>query len=93
MSIIRNLISEYPLEKIIVEAPELVAAGGSITLNGLKSSVKLPSYKIAENDVKNQQLNRYRLTVTAYDIKGNMSPQAETLVEIFRYWLACRYHP
>ncbi|XVH59140.1 inverse autotransporter beta domain-containing protein [Providencia hangzhouensis] len=92
VSIIRNLISEYPLEKIIVEAPELVAAGGSITLNGLKSSVKLPSYKIAENDVKNQQLNRYRLTVTAYDIKGNMSPQAETLVEVSNTGLLAIIH-
>ncbi|TOL39895.1 hypothetical protein CGH97_27035, partial [Vibrio parahaemolyticus] len=62
------------------------------TLNGLKSSVKLPSYKIAENDVKNQQLNRYRLTVTAYDIKGNMSPQAETLVEVSNTGLLAIIH-
>ncbi|HBC7430231.1 TPA: inverse autotransporter beta domain-containing protein [Providencia rettgeri] len=82
LSIIRNLSTKYPLDKIVIEAPELIAAGGEIHLNGLESSVKLPSYKIASNTVKNPQLNLYRLTVTAYDTNGNVSPQAETLIEV-----------
>ncbi|MCD2529502.1 MULTISPECIES: inverse autotransporter beta domain-containing protein [Providencia] len=82
LSIIRNLTTKYPLEKIVIEAPELIAAGGEIHLNGIESSVKLPSYKIASNAFKNQQLNLYRLTVTAYDTNGNVSPQAETLIEV-----------
>ncbi|EMT6576109.1 inverse autotransporter beta domain-containing protein [Providencia rettgeri] len=82
LSIIRNLTSKYPLEKVAIDAPELIAAGGEIHLNGLESSVKLPSYKIASNAVKNSQLNLYRLTVTAYDTNGNVSPQAETLIEV-----------
>lgn len=82
LSIIRNLSTKYPLDKIVIEAPELIAAGGEIHLNGLESSVKLPSYKIASNAVKNPQLNLYRLTVIAYDTNGNVSPQAETLIEV-----------
>ncbi|HHE6470093.1 TPA: inverse autotransporter beta domain-containing protein [Providencia rettgeri] len=82
LSIIRNLTTKYPLDKIVIEAPELLAAGGEIHLNGIESSVKLPSYKITSNAVKNQQLNFYRLTVTAYDTNGNVSPQAETLIEV-----------
>ncbi|NHX34332.1 hypothetical protein HA388_30500, partial [Escherichia coli] len=80
LSIIRNLTTKYPLDKVVIEAPELVAAGGEIHLNGIESSVKLPSYKIANDTIKNQQLNLYRLTVTAYDTNGNVSPQAETLI-------------
>ncbi|MEX0423995.1 inverse autotransporter beta domain-containing protein [Providencia rettgeri] len=82
LSIIRNLTTKYPLEKIVIEAPELIAAGGEIHLNGRESSVKLPSYKIARHSFKNSQLNLYRLTVTAYDTNGNVSPQAETLIEV-----------
>ncbi|MEY0558003.1 inverse autotransporter beta domain-containing protein [Providencia sp. 1701011] len=82
LSIIRNLTTKYPLDKVVIEAPELVAAGGEIHLNGIESSVKLPSYKIANDTIKNQQLNLYRLTVTAYDTNGNVSPQAETLIEV-----------
>ncbi|WP_294104672.1 inverse autotransporter beta domain-containing protein [Providencia sp.] len=82
LPIIRNLTTEYPLEKIIIEAPELIAAGGVLTLNGTASSIKLPSYKIAANKLENQKHNLYRLTVTAYDTKGNVSPKAETLIEV-----------
>ncbi|MBO1916233.1 hypothetical protein J4727_10805 [Providencia rettgeri] len=64
----------------MIEAPELIAAG-KYTLMA-ESSVKLPSYKIANHSFKNSQLNLYRLTVTAYDINGNVSPQAETLIEV-----------
>ena len=81
-SIIRNLTTKYPIEKIVVDAPELIAAGGRLHLNGIDSSVKLPSYKITNNALKNQQLNLYRLTVTVYDTKGNVSPQVETLIEV-----------
>ncbi|MEW2740329.1 inverse autotransporter beta domain-containing protein [Providencia rettgeri] len=82
LSIIRNLTSKYPLEKVVIDAPELIVAGGEIHLNGIESSVKLPSYKIASDAVKNPQLNLYRLTVTAYDTNGNVSPQTETLIEV-----------
>ncbi|MEY1474271.1 hypothetical protein, partial [Providencia manganoxydans] len=57
-------------------------AGGEITLDGAATRVKLPSYKVAMTEQERKKINLYQFTVTASDSKGNISPQATTLVEV-----------
>ncbi|MCB6145718.1 Ig-like domain-containing protein [Providencia rettgeri] len=42
----------------------------------------MPSYKVAMTEQERKKINLYRFTVTASDSKGNISPQATTLVEV-----------
>ncbi|HBO22441.1 MAG TPA: hypothetical protein DD649_06070, partial [Providencia sp.] len=82
LPIINALTTKYPLDNLVVQAPEFLSAGGKINLNGAATQVKLPSYKVAMTEQERQKINLYRLTVTASDTKGNISPQATTLIEV-----------
>ena len=82
LPIINALTTKYPLDNLVVQAPEFLSAGGKINLNGTATQIKLPSYKVAMTEQERQKINLYRLTVTASDTKGNISPQATTLIEV-----------
>ncbi len=82
LPLINTLNTKYPLDQLAVQAPEFLAAGGEIILDGASTRVKLPSYKVAMTEQERKKINLYRFTVTASDSKGNISPQATTLVEV-----------
>ncbi|WP_353244207.1 inverse autotransporter beta domain-containing protein, partial [Providencia sp.] len=82
VSLVKSFTSKYPLKQIVWQAPELLAAGGSISSTDQTATVILPTYKTANTLEAAQKLNRYRLQGTAFDTKGNASPVAETLIEI-----------
>ncbi|MEX9870090.1 invasin domain 3-containing protein [Providencia huaxiensis] len=82
LPLINTLNTKYPLDQLAVQAPEFLAAGGEIILDGTSTRVKLPSYKVAMTEQERKKINLYRFTVTAFDSKGNVSPQATTLVEV-----------
>lgn len=82
LSVISQVNSKYPLDKIIWQAPELTLAGGIVNHSGTALTVKLPSYKTAPTIQEQLKTNRYRLTAIAYDNQGNASSQAETWVEV-----------
>ena len=82
ISLVKSFSSKYPLKQIEWQAPELLAAGGSISSTDQTATVILPTYKTANTAEAAQKLNRYRLQGTAFDTKGNTSPVAETLIEI-----------
>ncbi|HGN1706767.1 TPA: invasin domain 3-containing protein [Providencia rettgeri] len=82
ISIISALSSKYPLDKIVVQAPQFTDAGGKINLDGSKTTLRLPSYKVAMTNLESRKINTYIIKVTAFDTKGNASPQETTLVEV-----------
>ncbi|MEX9602714.1 MULTISPECIES: invasin domain 3-containing protein [unclassified Providencia] len=82
VSLINAVNTKYPLDKLTIQAPEFLMAGGEITLDGAATRVKLPSYKVAMTEQERKKINLYQFTVTASDSKGNISPQATTLVEV-----------
>ncbi|HHE8320300.1 TPA: invasin domain 3-containing protein [Providencia rettgeri] len=82
LPLINALNTKYPLDKLTVQAPEFLTAGGEIILDGAATKIKLPSYKVAMTEQERKKINLYRFTVTASDSKGNISPQATTLVEV-----------
>ncbi|MEY0429894.1 invasin domain 3-containing protein [Providencia rettgeri] len=82
LPLINAVNTKYPLDKLTIQAPEFLMAGGEITLDGAVTRVKLPSYKVAMTEQERKKINLYRFTVTASDSKGNISPQATTLVEV-----------
>ncbi|MEX9957933.1 invasin domain 3-containing protein [Providencia alcalifaciens] len=85
LPIINSLSTKYPLKDITVQAPEFLAAGGEILLDGAKTKVKLPTYKVAMTKEESKKNNRYRFTITASDHNGNHSPQGTTWVEVTDY--------
>lgn len=69
--------SKYALERIEWDAATLVAAGGSLVSTSMNTAtIILPPYK------SNSNINTYRLTAFAYDIKGNKSNQAITSITV-----------
>ncbi|HBC7430230.1 TPA: inverse autotransporter beta domain-containing protein [Providencia rettgeri] len=82
LPLINTLNTKYPLDKLTVQAPEFLTAGGEIILDGAATRVKLPSYQVAMTEQERKKINLYRFTITASDSKGNISPQATTLVEV-----------
>ncbi|MTC22490.1 MULTISPECIES: inverse autotransporter beta domain-containing protein [unclassified Providencia] len=80
--LVKSFTGKYPLKHIEWQAPEFLAAGGSISSTDQTATLTLPSYKTSNTAKDTQKINRYRLQATAYDIKGNASPIAETLIEI-----------
>ncbi|UBX50823.1 inverse autotransporter beta domain-containing protein [Providencia alcalifaciens] len=80
--LVKSFTGKYPLKHIEWQAPELLAAGGSISSADQTATLTLPSYKTTNTAKDAQRINRYRLRATAYDIKGNASPVTETLIEI-----------
>ncbi|WPA92617.1 invasin domain 3-containing protein [Providencia zhijiangensis] len=80
--LVKSFTSQYPLKHIEWNAPELLAAGGSISSTDHTAVLILPSYKTAKTTQDAQKANRYRLRAIAYDVNGNTSPVAETLVEV-----------
>lgn len=83
LPLVKSLTSEFPLKKIVWNAPELLVAGGTISSSDQNATVKLPAYKKASTLQQSQQLNRYRVSAVAYDINGNTSPSMTTFVEVF----------
>lgn len=81
-SLIQQVNSKYPLDKITWQAPELTLAGGVVSHSGTALTVKLPSHKTAATPQEQLKANRYRLTAVAYDNQGNASSQAETWIEV-----------
>ncbi|MTC69345.1 invasin domain 3-containing protein [Providencia sp. wls1914] len=80
--LVKSFTSQYPLKHIEWNAPELLASGGSISSTDHTAVLILPSYKTAKTTQDAQKANRYRLRAIAYDVNGNASPVAETLVEV-----------
>ncbi|MBQ0365293.1 invasin domain 3-containing protein [Providencia rettgeri] len=82
LPLINTLNTKYPLDKLTIQAPEFLMAGGEIILDGAATKIKLPSYKVAMTEQERKKINLYRFTVTASDSKGNISPQATAFVEV-----------
>ncbi|QLQ97999.1 invasin domain 3-containing protein [Providencia alcalifaciens] len=80
--LVKSFTSKYPLKHIEWQAPEFLAVGGSISSDDQMATLTLPSYQTSNAAKDVQRINRYRLRAIAYDIKGNASPVAETLIEI-----------
>ncbi|ENR5393434.1 TPA: inverse autotransporter beta domain-containing protein [Providencia rettgeri] len=82
LPLVQSITTQYPLKKIVWNAPELLAAGGVISSSGQNATVKLPTYKTASTPSERERLNRYRLSGIAYDIHGNASSTTDTLIEV-----------
>ncbi|HHR6131152.1 TPA: inverse autotransporter beta domain-containing protein [Providencia alcalifaciens] len=80
--LVKSFTGKYPLKHIEWQAPEFLAAGGLISSTDQTATLTLPSYKTSKTAKDTQKINRYRLRATAYDVKDNASPVAETLIEI-----------
>ena len=71
-----SVSSKYPVNKIEWNASELLAAGGSISANQTTSAMLiLPEWKASGN-------NTYSISAIAWDVHGNKSNQATTVVRI-----------
>ncbi|MFH8133326.1 inverse autotransporter beta domain-containing protein [Pantoea osteomyelitidis] len=71
--------SKYGVKQIVWDYAALVAAGGQVIKSDKESlTVKLPSYQYGANALRNQ----YAIGALAYDVKGNISKRAETLIEV-----------
>ncbi|MGE4800120.1 inverse autotransporter beta domain-containing protein [Yersinia hibernica] len=76
VNITADVATKYGLDHIKWDSPALIAAGGSIKqLSTQVLQITLPL------SVPNSS-NRYPLTAVAYDIKGNVSNQAKTLINV-----------
>ncbi|WP_272539585.1 inverse autotransporter beta domain-containing protein [Providencia sp. PROV197] len=82
LPLVQSITTQYPLKKIVWNAPELLAAGGVIHASGQNTTVKLPPYKTASTPSESKKLNRYHLSAIAYDINGNASSTSNTLIEV-----------
>ncbi|MEW2740328.1 inverse autotransporter beta domain-containing protein [Providencia sp. PROV130] len=82
LPLVQSITTQYPLKKIVWNAPELLAAGGVIRSSGQNATVKLPAYQTAPTPSEREKLNRYRLSGIAYDIHGNASSTSNTLIEV-----------
>lgn len=71
--------SKYGVKQIVWDYAALAAAGGQVIKSDKETlTVKLPSYQYGANALQNQ----YTVGALAYDIKGNISKRAETLIEV-----------
>lgn len=82
LPLVQSITTQYPLKKIVWNAPELLAAGGAINSLSQNATVKLPAYQTASTPSEREKLNRYHLSGIAYDIHGNASSISETLIDV-----------
>ncbi|WP_267436054.1 Ig-like domain-containing protein [Erwinia psidii] len=73
-----SVTAKYGLKNISFKAPELLAAGGSLSpISATAVAVTIPAYL-------NDSENVWRLTAIATDTHGNDSDEAETLLQVIR---------
>ncbi|WP_224718374.1 inverse autotransporter beta domain-containing protein, partial [Pectobacterium versatile] len=74
-----QVTSKYALEHIEWDAGSLVAAGGKLNPTSINTiAITLPPYQ----HTGDHNANHYRLNAFAYDIKGNKSNQAMTVIKV-----------
>ncbi|WP_162473679.1 invasin domain 3-containing protein [Serratia microhaemolytica] len=77
MTIVPQVVSQYPLERIEWDSLALESAGGRFTPSaGGTAVVTLPPYQ------KEGASNSYLLTAIAYDVRGNASARASTQLNV-----------
>ncbi|MBJ3591163.1 inverse autotransporter beta domain-containing protein [Salmonella enterica subsp. enterica serovar Saintpaul] len=73
--------SKYSVDRVEWDAAELVAAGGSITQSSEASPVVQVTYP-PYNTTRSPDANKYNIKAVAYDVKGNESNRATTVVSV-----------
>lgn len=72
--------STYPIRRVAWDLSALLAAGGKCVKQQANSvQIIAPSYR---PDASDKLANRYPISATAVDVKGNRSPRATTTIEV-----------